>query len=379
MSEDYKKAQDRLAQEAKDPSQNEIQTGGTQSSMLKERPRKREMRAPEFCDCGEHSRTYPTQAGRSGFRIRLAPLAARKDPQHTARSVDASNSKDKVATPQATHCGRCKKLKVPKSRRPAFLKKWHQDNSRSSEDNDGDDEEVPPRPVPDMNDQAQDGVHGNEEIAADGSTIEGRSRVDEPQPSMESSATAIAFQSSGEVPGTTAIEATQVTITPSSAASPQTETTNEQASAAAPSAPPESLSTGVSSPQAIAYSSEDPAISLEGGAQISEREDMSKRPAEEPVEDRPAKHQRIDIDLTGDDVAMVKTEHKAEGKGKNMLKTQEINDKEELEARLQDIRMRKEELQLKREEAEVQRQLRELEKRAGRPTRESGGIIKIED
>lgn len=72
--------------------------------------------------------------------------------QDTHPSAEPESSPEKnTAEIQEPLCGRCKKLKIPNSRRPAFLKKWYSDNGKTGEDDDDDDEELQPKLPSDHN------------------------------------------------------------------------------------------------------------------------------------------------------------------------------------------------------------------------------------
>ncbi|CZT19844.1 uncharacterized protein RCC_05700 [Ramularia collo-cygni] len=102
-------------------------------------------------------------------------------------------------------------------------------------------------------------------------------------------------------------------------------------------------------------------------SQVATGTESKKRSSPAPVEERPAKQQRIDVDLTGDDdLVHVKSEvfeDREQSAAKGMSKVEE---EAELEADLEDIRLQRIDIRLAREAAEKSRNLRRLrESRSG--------------
>lgn len=372
----------------------DVSNASSKKSLRASKPNK-----PQFCNCPDpsHNRGFKTPRASTGGRVRKALPRVPEVYSSISREAPRSGASNttKIVQPDdltATVCTKCSGLKVPDSQRPAFLQKWYSEHPQKSTEDVDDDEELPPPPAEQPKDL--NGEKSSEIERLDKAADEGGAKNTETPASVPSGDEASPEEA--HEPAVGAEETTAAMESERAIANPFNDAATDTPGNGAPIATGAAVSIAGDEGKAApvegraADKSDIPTEEAADHAQATPNEQpplaestaSRKRTSEPPADVRPAKQQRIDIDLTiEDEPVFVKSEESQEDSQiTEVLDTADTEDREELQAQLLDLKMQREELHLRRKEAEVERKLRELAKKEkSKSSRRSTGYIKIED
>lgn len=353
---------------------------------------------PQFCNCPDASHNLATKAPRASrgsgprqARPRVPKSNISSNAEATSRAIPNTEKDLQPDENNPTVCTKCSGLKVTDSQRPAFLRKWYGENPQPRDEDTDDEEELPPPPAEQPKDP---NVENPSEIeGADKAADEGESENTETPASVASGDEASQEEAHESAivaeEATAAKEPEELIANPSNDAA--THTPDNVAAIATGPAVSSAGDKGKASSEDVVAADTSNTLTEEAAEHAQAMQDEQpplagatpsrKRTSKPPADVRPAKQQRIDIDLTVEDPVTIKKEDcREESQSTEVLNTEDTEDREELQAQLLDIKIKREELQLRRREAEVERKLRELaRKEKSKSSRPSTDLIKIED
>lgn len=317
----------------------------------------------KFCDCGDKSHKHTETAKRTTtVRPRLCLPRVRKPSSATEDDTtdrDSESADDDETVPEAPVCGAGKKLKVARSRRPVFLKKWYRDNNDIEND---DDDEEPAKTEPALTAHASTAGTPEEEQHIEANSVE------MPQTARDTATEAVA--NAAQYRAALALWETHAKIEWDQEASHSDAHYTEAW---------QSKVQRVSQIQMARVQAANAAKQSSADTSSLER----KRSADSISDERHTKKRRVDIDLTVDDnddlVEIKKEDVSVRGGGLHDFAIQQ-EDNQDIEADQKAVNLELREVLLERKKAELERQLKYTQRRlqASKKIKDEE-FIKIED